>query len=137
MMREISGEGFKPDESVDKTIDRFGDIIVEMKRIRLAENLDYAMGLKFLERLEKRGKVNAMERKMLRDILEDTDGNPKEGDILDMMKKELKRMKVAENREEPFKKGIVTNYLAEDTYYIWNAEDNRSRRDNWKQTRYV
>ena len=74
---------------------------------------------------------------MLRDILEDADGNPKEGNILDMMKKELKRMKVAENREEPFKKGIATNYLAEDTYYVWNAEDNRSRRDNWKQTRYV
>ena len=44
MMRKISGEGFKSDESVDKMIDRFGDMIVEMKRIRLAENLDYAMG---------------------------------------------------------------------------------------------
>ena len=66
---------------------------------------------------------------MLRDILEDTDGNLKEGYILDMMKKELKRMKVAENREELFKKGIATNYLAEDTYYVQNAEDNRNRRD--------
>ena len=68
MMRKISGEGFKSDESVDKMIDRFGDMIVEMKRIRLAENLDYAMGLQFLERLEKSGKVNAVEKKMLRDI---------------------------------------------------------------------
>ena len=74
---------------------------------------------------------------MLGYILDDANGNPKEGNILDMMKKELKRMKVAENREELFKKGIATNYLAEDTYYVWNAEDNRSRRDNWKQTRYV
>ena len=56
-----------------------------------------------------------------------------------MMKKELKRMKEVENREEPFKdkKGIATNYLDEDTYYVWNAEDNKSRRDNWKQTKYV
>ncbi len=48
-------------------------------------------------------------------------------------------MKVAENREEPFKdkKGIATNYLDDDTYFVWNAEDHRSRRDNWKQTRYV
>ena len=69
---------------------------------------------------------------MLRDILEDADRNPKEGNVLDMMKKELKGMKVAENREEPFKKGIATNYLAEDTYYVRNAEDNRSGRDNWK-----
>ena len=53
MMRKISGEGFKSDENVDKMIDRFGDMILEMKKIRLAENLDYAMGLQFLERLEK------------------------------------------------------------------------------------
>ena len=38
MMRKISGEGFKSDESVDKMMDRFGDMIVEMKKIRLAEN---------------------------------------------------------------------------------------------------
>ena len=56
MMRKISGEGFKSDESVDKMMDRFGDMIVEMKKIRLAENLDYAMGLQFLERLEKSSK---------------------------------------------------------------------------------
>ena len=75
MMRKISGEGFKSDESVDKMIDRFGDMISEMKRIRLAENLDYAMGLQFLERLEKRRKVNTVEKKLLRYILEDADGN--------------------------------------------------------------
>ena len=47
MMRKISGEGFKSDESVDKMMDRFGDMIVEMKKINLANNLDYAMGLQF------------------------------------------------------------------------------------------
>ena len=51
MMRIIRGEGFKSDENVDKMIDRFRDMILEMKKIRLAENLDYAMG--FMERLEK------------------------------------------------------------------------------------
>ena len=45
MMRKISGEGFRSDENVDKMIDRFGDMILEMKKIRLAEN--YAMGLQF------------------------------------------------------------------------------------------
>ena len=38
---------------------------------------------------------------------------------------------------ESVKKGIATNYLAEDTYYVENAKDNMSRRDNWKQTKYV
>ena len=53
MMRNICGEGFKSDENVDKMIDRFGNMILEMKKIRLAENLDYAMVLRFLERWEK------------------------------------------------------------------------------------
>ncbi len=38
MMRKIGGEGFKSDESVDKMKDRFGDMIVEMTKINLAEN---------------------------------------------------------------------------------------------------
>ena len=61
IMRKISGEGFRSDENVDKMIDRFGGMILEMKRINLAENLDYALGLQFLERLEKSGKVNAID----------------------------------------------------------------------------
>ena len=48
---------------------------------------------------------------MLRDNLEDADGNPRAGEILELMKKELKRIKVVENREKPFKKGIATNYF--------------------------
>ena len=113
-------------------------MIIQMKKIKLAENLDYAMGLQFLERLEKSGKVNAVEKKILRDILEDVDGNPKEGEMLELMKKELRKMKVAENREEPFKKKESMTYYQEDTtYYVWNTDDNRSRRDNWKPNSYV
>ena len=138
MMRKISGEGFKSDESVDKMIDRFGDMIMEMKKIKLAENLDYAMGLQFLERLEKSGRVNAVEKNILRDILEDVDGNPKAGETLELMKKELRKMKVAENREEPFKKKESMTYYQEDTTnYVRNNEDNRSRRDNWKPKSFV
>ena len=130
MMRKISCEGFKSDEKVDKMIDRSGNMILEIKKIKLAENLDYAMGLQFLERLEKSGKVNAVEKNILRDILEDVDGNPKEGEMLELMKKELRKMKVAENREEPFKKKESTTYYQEDTtYYVRNTDDNRSRRD--------
>ena len=57
-----------------------------MKRIDLANNLDYVMGLQFLERLEKSGKVNAVEKKILRDILEDADGKLRPGDTLESMK---------------------------------------------------
>merc|ERR1711962_1621067 len=61
IMRKISGGGFMSNENVDKMMDRFRDMIVEMKKINLANNLDYAMGQQFLERLEKSGKVNAVE----------------------------------------------------------------------------
>ena len=44
-------------------MDRLGDMIVEMKKINLVNNLDYAMGLQFLERLEKSSKVNSVEKK--------------------------------------------------------------------------
>ena len=42
-----------------------------------------------------------------------------------LMKKELRKMKVVENFEEPFKRENTT-------YYVWNTEDNRSRMDNWR-----
>ena len=86
-----------------------------------------------MERVEKSGKINGMERKMLRDLLEDEDGNPRDGDRLEVMKKELKRMKVVENREEPLK----TYYQEDTTYRVRNDGGNRSRRDDWNQKSYV
>ena len=55
VMKKISGEGFKTDESVDKMLDRFEQMMAEIEKVRLAQNLKYAMGLQFLERLEKSG----------------------------------------------------------------------------------
>ena len=43
MIRKFSGEGFKSDENVDRMIDRFGDTILEMKKIKLAETLYHVM----------------------------------------------------------------------------------------------
>ena len=45
VMRKISGEGFKPDESVEKMMDRFGEMMVEIEKVKIAENFNYAMGL--------------------------------------------------------------------------------------------
>ena len=60
-----------------------------------------------------------------KDILEDVNVNPKNGDIFELMKKELRKMKVAGNCEEPFKKENTT-------YYVQNTQDNKSRMDNWR-----
>ena len=69
--------------------------------------------------------------------MEDADENPRAGDTLELMKNKLKRTNVKENREEPFKKGIETNYVDEDVYFVRNGGDNRSRRNNWNRERYV
>ena len=42
-----------------------------------------------------------------------------------MIKRELRKMKVVDNREKPFKK-------ENKTYYVRNNDDNGSRYDNWR-----
>ena len=103
VIKKISGEGYKTEENVDKMLDKFEQMMAEIEKVRLAQNLKYAMGLQFLDRLEKCGKINNMEKMKLKDFLEDEDGNPKEGETIERMKKELKRMRITESREDPFK----------------------------------
>ena len=63
-------------------------------------------------------------------MIEDVNGNPRVGDTLELMNKALRKMKVVENREEPFQNENTT-------YYVWNTEDNRRRRDKLKPTNYI
>ena len=56
VMRKINN--FKTDEKVDVLIDKFEEMVTETDRLRLAENLKYALRLQFIERLEKDGKIN-------------------------------------------------------------------------------
>ncbi len=62
----------------------------------------------------------------LQDIIEDADDEPKVGDTLEMLKKELRIIKVVVNCEEPF-----TN-----TYYVQSPED-RSRKGKWDSKKFV
>ena len=64
------------------------------------------------------------EKLRLKDIIEDVGRNPKQGETTEAMKKELNRLKVAENREEPFAKETRTYYT---------RTDDRSRYNNWKR----
>ena len=68
------------------------------------DNFKYSMSLQLLKSFKKCGDINAVERMKFKDVIEDVDGNPKAGDTLELMKKELKKMKVAEYREEHFRK---------------------------------
>ena len=63
--------------------------------------MNYALRLQFLDRLEVSGKINGGEKVWLGYLLEDNDGNPNDGDILDSIK-ELRKLKVVVYRYNLF-----------------------------------
>ena len=69
LMKKISGERWKDDDKVEKMVEGFERTMVDIDKIKLAENLKYAMGLQFLERLEKSGKINNMEKMKLKELI--------------------------------------------------------------------
>ena len=91
LMAEIVN--FKADGGIEKITDKFGRMMAEIKKINLATNLDYAMALQFMERLEKNGKISSDERMRLKDEIETKEGKPKVADSAERVQKELKRMK--------------------------------------------
>ena len=95
---------FKTEERLDILVDKFEEILTETEKVDLVNNLKYGLSLLFIENLETGGKINIGEKMRLKDILEDINGEPKAGDTLDLMKKELRKLKVAENHEELFLK---------------------------------
>ena len=74
--------------------------------------------------------IIGVERIKLKDVIEDVNGNPKAGDTLELMKKNMRKMKLPDNFEELFKKENTT-------YYVRNTDDNRSRKDYWKSNGFV
>ena len=82
--------------------------------------------MQFIERLENGGKINAVQQMRLKDLIEDVNINPKVGDTLEMMKKELREINVAENFDGPFE--------TENKMFYARNEDNRSRYNNWKNS---
>ena len=90
VMKKISG--FKTEQKVDTLIDRFKEMVTEIKAVRLIDRMKYALRSQFVDKMEESGKINLNEKLRLKDILEDVEGNPKEGDndTEELMKKELK-----------------------------------------------
>merc|ERR1712055_543954 len=118
----------KMNGTVDSLIDDFDEMILEMASLEMLNpGMEYAVSTQFVERLEESGKINATEKLRLKDILEEPDGKPKRGDTKELMKRELKRLKVVDNRDEPFapfsNKETLTNYV---------RTDNRSRYNDWR-----
>ena len=90
---------FKTEGGIENTTDKFGKMMVEVKKLDLAANLNFAMMLQFMERLEKNGKISSDERMRLKDEIETKEGKPKVADSAEIVQRELKRMKIVNNRE--------------------------------------
>merc|ERR1712105_480060 len=131
VMKKISN--FRMDDKVDTLIDNFDEMLVEVQTLDLARKFKYALSSQFVDRLEAGGKINTTEKLRLKDLLEDADGKPKPGEIVEDMKRELKRLKIVENREEPFaaKKEETRAYYARNESNQ-NQFENRSRYDTWR-----
>ena len=50
---------FKTEGGIENTTDKFGKMMAEVKKIDLKENLNFAMTLQFMDRLEKNGKISS------------------------------------------------------------------------------
>ena len=97
MMMEIVN--FKTEGGIENTTDRFGKMMAEVRKLDLAANLNFAMKLHFMDRLEKNGKLSSDERMILKDEIKTKEGTPKYADSAERVQKELKRMKIVNNRE--------------------------------------
>ena len=131
LMAEIVN--FKADGGIENITDKFGRMMAEVKKIDLAANLDYAMTLQFMDRLEKNGKISSDERMRLKDEIETKEGKSKVRDSAERVQKELRRMKVVNNRENVFDKPVDTHFVRDNSRYgKWKSqmEKNGYQRSN-------
>ena len=61
---------FKIEDSVEKILDKFEKIMVDMTKLDLAQNLDFAISLQFKESLKINGKISSEERLEKKDAIE-------------------------------------------------------------------
>ena len=66
---------FKAGENVDIFIDKYEEIVTEMETLGLVTEMRrYAMNAMFIDKLEESGKIKAMEKLRLKDIVQSADG---------------------------------------------------------------
>ena len=76
------------------------------------------MTIQFIDRLEKNGKINSDERMRLKDEIETKEGKPRVKDSSQRVQRELRRMKVVNNRDNVLKnKTVDMHYVRENSRY--------------------
>ena len=138
LMKQIVN--FKVDGEIESITDRFERMMAETKKVYLATYLEYALTLQFMDRLEKEGKISSDERMRLKDEIETKEGKSKVRNSAEIVQKELRRMKVINNREKVFDKTIEAHYVRDNSRYgRWKNQMERngnkrsdSRRGFWR-----
>ena len=78
-------------------------LMIEVEKLDLVQNLNYTLTLQFVDKLKKDGKTNKEERYRLKDEMETKKGRPKGENVVENVKKELRRMQVFDNQGDMWK----------------------------------
>ena len=107
---------FRTDENVEELMDKFGKIMTEVEKLNLVQNLNYTLTLLFVDRLDRDEQINKDDKYQLKDEIETKEGKLKVGNIAENMRRELRRLRVLDNREDVWK-GTThsTNYVQRDS----------------------
>ena len=85
------------------------------------------MMLQFKDILEKNGNISSDDRMRLKDEIETKEGKPKFADSAERVQKELKRMKIVNNREN------IWDVKLTDTHFVRERVDMENRRITWRR----
>ena len=102
-------------------MDRFEEMMKETKIMGLVRNLECALSLQFLDRLEKNGKIDSDDKHRLKDTIETKDRQPRDGNVAERMRKQVGRLELFDNRES-----VWTKSKGHNTYYVQNNRDRRN-----------
>ena len=80
-----------------------------------------------MDRLEKNGKISCNERMRLKDEIETKEGKPKFADSAKRVQKELKRMKIVNNREN------IWDVKLTDTHFVRDRADVENGKIGWRK----
>ena len=72
MMKKISE--YKTEGKIEEMIHNFERLMTYVEKIDLAQNLNYALTMQFVDRLERDGKINKEEKYRLKDEMETREG---------------------------------------------------------------
>ena len=94
------------------------------ERIRLSCKLEFCRDIAIYENIRKNRKISSDERMRLKDKIETEDGKSKDGDSAEVVQKELKRMKIVNNKENLWDVKLTdTHFVRErEREHIWKME---------------